>query len=287
MTPERTYATLFDGAYAVKGWLMATSMLGRASRPSELNVLALDARAYEVGLRLVQWAQSRGHAVHVVSLDDLVTVEPSVSLIYTERTWQHFCWSMGSIWTKWTARQTMRLPICYLDADLWFFADPEIAWREAYGCSVAVVPHRFPPQYADRITNGKRNVCWVSFHDFDGINLLIDWAARCAAQCDAATCGDQRYLDAWDVQLAVGKLHDFASKGIIPGPWNAWSYHLSRTEDEVRVNGEVLVAYHFHEFMRTPDGFRRSRGYPMTPELAALVYEPYERAYLEAEAALA
>jgi len=283
----RRYCTLFDSAYAVKGVLMIESLFAKSSTPCDVRVLALDEEAERaVGTRFAVHDGREGrHWVSAYRLSDLEAKRPELRACRAGREWRHYCWQLASCWTRENVPATPGEGVAYLDADLWFFADPEECWREAEGKSAAVVPHRFPPKYAHYSVNGKFCQCATFFLDERGFAVLRRWAGQCVERCDDSTCGDQRYLDSWRSELR-DRLHVFRSKGIVPGPWNAWTYRIEERDGRILVDDDILVAYHYHEHARDsrlPSGFRRSKGYPTTPDLIALVYEPYERAWLETE----
>lgn len=278
----RIYSTLFDGNYSCRGALMIESLVRHSHIPFNVHVLALDERAHAVA----DWIAKGNRRVVVEDLPALESRWPALVTARSNRTWGHYAWTLGSCWTRDVSLRTLRA-VAYLDADVYFFDDPEACWLEVEKSrkSVGCVLHRFPEKYAHYIVNGKRNVSWVSFHDQAGAELLENWAEKCLAKCDATTCGDQRYLDEWD-DLLPRQIHDFASKGIGAAPWNVWSYSTCEMGGKVTVDGKPLVFYHFHEHRRDiskADGFDRTRGYPLTPANIDIIYRPYEREYLAME----
>lgn len=267
---------------------MIESLLLKSSTPCEVHVLSLDARALAVSEWVGQAARAVGrHDVIPHRLADLENFWATLRTARGNRAWGHYAWTLGSCWTRDVAKRRVGHPVAYLDADLYFFGDPEACWHEAEiaGASIACVPHRFPPQYEHYVVNGRRNVSWVSFHDTHGRLVLEDWANHCVEKCDASTCGDQRYLDGWDRECR-GRVHDFRSKGIGAAPWNVWSYEIAFKDGKVLLDGDELIFYHLHEHRRDPskpDGFDRTRGYPLREVDVETIYRPYEHAYLDME----
>ncbi|MCX8125374.1 MAG: hypothetical protein N3F66_14595, partial [Spirochaetes bacterium] len=60
--------------------------------------------------------------------------------------------------------------ITYLDADLYFFSDPQPIFDEMGDASILIIEHRYAPEHRDLEKKaGIYNVGWVSFrHDING-----------------------------------------------------------------------------------------------------------------------
>ncbi len=269
MSNWRDYVTLFDKNYLPFGITMYESLQTHSSRPFTLHVVAMD-RETE---KFLQENYPHGNIRTYYYKDVLATMGVDPDTI-KDRTWAQTCWTMASaslyamLWDK--------DEVTYLDADLYFFADPERAFEEMGDAEVAIVPHNFPAHDYERLRpSGLFNVSWVTARHDGGFVLIGEWFKDVLNKCDAESCGDQKYLDEWPDALG-GQLHIFKSKGMGAGPWNAYTYDLWRdcAEGYVRVGSDDrLVFYHFHEFRRK--GMERT-GYPVSPEQAKLIYEPYE-----------
>lgn len=301
--PARHYVTLFDGAYAIKGVLMIDSLRAWSSCKTSVHVLVLDDEAEAAvrawfGKEVAPWTghECNGFRVWIHRAADLL---PEMLALKATRDHASWCWTLASNFTLRVMRAiyplesvSSRAPakqawVTYLDADLFFYGDPEECHRTAGDGIVSVVPHRFPPAYASYIVNGRFNVSWVGFR-FSAEPLLDTWAAQCREHCDRTTCGDQRYLDAWPAKLG-DKLAVLAPVGMGAGPWNLWSYALSRDTGRITLDGSPLTFYHFHEHRRdkaNPVGFRRTLGYPLRQADVDFVYASYEDKYKGFEALL-
>lgn len=194
------------------------------------------------------------------------------------RTWAQTCWTMASaslyslLWDQEEAT--------YLDSDLYFFDDPEYAFTEMGDAAVAIVPHNFPSHDYERLRpSGLFNVSWVTARYELGLSTIGDWFRNVVDKCDAESCGDQKYLDAWPEKLGKN-LHIFQSKGLGSGPWNAYTYEIWKDPAGVtRVVDDRLIFYHFHEFRR--EGRMNRTGYEINYGQAKLIYEPYEKHFDE------
>jgi len=139
--------------------------------------------------------------------------------------------------------------ITYLDADLFFYNDPAITFQEIGSRSVAIIGHKFPPHLKHHELYGVYNVGWVSFRrDEDGLACLNDWKNKCLAWCydrvEEGRFADQKYLDYWqsDFNNVIALQH----KGANVAPWNVANYNLSIQNDQILVDNQPLVFYHFH-----------------------------------------
>jgi hypothetical protein len=91
--------------------------------------------------------------------------------------------------------------VAYLDADLFFYSNPQPIYDELGDGSILIVGHRFSPEYrTSERTSGIYNVSMVVFRrDRDGLECLTWWKERVLEACrldpEAGLCGDQTYLD--------------------------------------------------------------------------------------------
>lgn len=142
--------------------------------------------------------------------------------------------------------------VTYLDADLWFFSTPETVFSEIGDASVAIIPHRFPPDLRGSEIYGIYNVGWVSFrNDPEGMACLHWWAQRCKEWCyDLATEGrfaDQKYLDQFPQQFTG--VHIIQHPGANLAPWNVKNHTITARQNQIFVDGQLLVFFHFHGFL--------------------------------------
>ena len=174
--------------------------------------------------------------------------------------------------------------LTYLDADLFFFADPVPLLGELGDCAVGIVPHRFAPELQGYERNGIYNVAWNSFRrNPDGLACLEWWRARCLEWCydrhEPGRYADQKYLDDWPTRFKG--VNVLQGKGVDLAPWNVDSCVLSQRDGSVLVDGERLVFYHFHGVRRTGPGRydTRLRAYKtrLGKVLRDSVYLPYLR----------
>ncbi|MEY4484577.1 MAG: hypothetical protein RL693_2029 [Verrucomicrobiota bacterium] len=142
--------------------------------------------------------------------------------------------------------------VTYLDADLWFFSTPESVFREIGNASVAIVPHRFPPNLRDSEIYGIYNVGWISFRNSpEGIAALQWWAGQCHEWChdrvEEGRFADQKYLD--QIPQRFSDVHIIQHPGANLAPWNVDNHRIVIRENQIFVDNQTLVFFHFHGFV--------------------------------------
>ena len=148
--------------------------------------------------------------------------------------------------------------LTYVDADLWFFSDVGPLLAEIGSASVAVTEHRYAPHLRSLEANGRFCVQWVTFRrDKEGLACLGRWRRQCLEWChhrvEEGRMGDQKYLDEWPRLYRSCHVVQHVGAGV--APWNYVRYDIREAPDgTIRVDGEPLIFYHFHQFEILRDG---------------------------------
>jgi hypothetical protein len=122
--------------------------------------------------------------------------------------------------------------ITYLDADLYFFADPSEIFKEIGDNSVAIIAHRFPPHQQYREMHGKYNVgCLFFRRDKNGMSCLRWYREKCNEWC-------------------YDKVENDRYAGANLAPWNIDNYKLTIKKGEIYVDETPLVFFHFHDLRK-------------------------------------
>jgi hypothetical protein len=174
--------------------------------------------------------------------------------------------------------------VVYLDADLYFFDDPQLVFDAMGDGSVGIIEHRYQPSLARSLAKyGRFNVGWVGFRNDERGAACLDWWGQstlewCRDTPDAGRYADQGYLD-WFPRDFEG-VSILEPHGLNLAPWNTAASRLRLTGDAVEVDGDPLVFFHFH-------GLKKVGGWWITSQLvyrtlmgAVLrdaVYAPYAR----------
>jgi putative methyltransferase (TIGR04325 family) len=246
------YCTYFDHRYLPRGIALMESMLAY-DRSAQFHVLALDESCADI-LRRMAIAN-----ISVVTLAELEAADPELLAVKPSRTLVEYYFTVTPclpryLLNRYGAEIGM---ITYLDADLWFFADPEIVHREIGNASIAITPHRFSPERQGLKRFGLYNVGWVGWrNDAEGRRCLEDYRRDCLAWCydklEADRFADQKYLDAWPQRYAG--VRSLEHPGINAAAWNVNNHHLSDVDGLLMLGDRRLVFWHYHALREQPDG---------------------------------
>ncbi len=140
--------------------------------------------------------------------------------------------------------------VTYIDADLFFFANPAPIYDELGEQSILIIGHRFPEQrkYQEKLV-GVYNVGYLSFrNDLSGRKCLTWWRERCIEWCydrlEDGKFGDQKYLDDWSTRFE--RVVVLQQKGAGIAPWNVSNYDIQVCRGLVQIDSDSLIFYHFH-----------------------------------------
>jgi hypothetical protein len=272
-----SFCTYFDHWYLTRGLALARS-LQRHRRGARLWVLCLTDLCFEVLRRLAP------AGVRPLHLRDLEVADPALAAARRDRTVMEYYFTCTPALPLYLLEHERDLDlITYLDADLFFFEDPEPLFSELGERSVAIVPHRFPPRLRELERHGIYNVGWLTFRrDERGLTCLRWWRERCLEWChdrvEPGRFAEQKYLDDWPQRFpgVVALRHPGANVA----PWNLEAHRLTLQGERVRVDGEPLIFYHAHGLQegRVPDPGLDQYGVALTPLVRDHVYGPYLRA---------
>lgn len=231
------FCTLFDSNYLDKGLSLYRSM--KKHIPTfRLYIFAFDDKCLDV------LSDMRLKNVIAVPLKDIMN--ETMQRIQKERTRAEFCWTSTAVIIE-HVLQNYHEKICtYIDADIYFFADPEPVIQEILDakCSVGLVEHRFErnAEYGEKIFNfGRYCIQFNTFlNDKEGRSVLKDWKENCIKWCydtvEDGRYGDQKYPDRWCQQYSCVHVSTYLGAGA--APWNLYMY-----TDICRKNGDIWMKY--------------------------------------------
>ena len=285
-TTPRVYCTYFDSGYLSRG-LALISSLREHGDDSPVYVLALDDAA---GLFLDQHAPEN---VFVLRIEELELVEPELLPLKTQRSRMEYYFTCTPLLIRYVMNQhaTPGSIAIYLDADLFFFDDPQLVISAMGNGSVGIIEHRYPDTVAPKLAKyGRFNVGWVGFKDDAAGRNVLDWYASktlewCSDKPEDGKYADQGYLDWFPDFKGVEILN---SPGFNLAPWNTRRHKLKLTpvgssdqnhsDSTLKVDGEPLVFFHFHGLRAVGSWFVSSQiiyKSQMNEILRKCVYQPY------------
>ncbi len=242
---KRTYCTLFDRNYALKGLALYRS-LERHEANFELVILCMDDVIADA-LSALGLRHARLIRLREFETDELLAVKP-------ERTIAEYCWTCTAPLVRHCLDVDADVDeVTYLDADLCFFSSPQPIHDEMGVSEIMIIGHRFPKRldYLNRF--GRFNVSWTTFRrGGQGQACLEEWRrdtlAWCFRRLEDDKFGDQKYLDAWPGKYA-GAVAVIANVGAGVAPWNFEQYQIRIDAlGRLTVDAQPLIFYHFHQF---------------------------------------
>ncbi|WKZ25979.1 MAG: glycosyl transferase [bacterium] len=269
------YCTYFDKGFLTKGLALHASLI-KYNPDAKLWVLAFDKYTEDV-LRKMKLK-----GVTVVPLREFEDKE--LLAIKDTRTKVEYIWTTTPSWPLYIFKKSPKtMYVCYLDADEYFYSNPQIIIDEAYKGSMLAVEHRYLKGMERLIVeDGQFNVAVNVFkNDSTGIKCLKRWRNQCLDWCywrfEDGKLGDQLYLNEWP-RLYGKKLVISKNIGVNVAPWNHSQYKVRKVKSDIYINKTKLVCYHFHQFqVLGPTNFSRVLGYTLSKDVVKHIYEPYEK----------
>jgi hypothetical protein len=281
--PRRYFCTYLDSRYLSRGLALYRSLL-RHVGDFELWILCFDQLAYDalVALRLSK--------VRLVSLDEFERGDDELLAAKSTRSNVEYFFTCTPSWPLYILARNEHIDVLgYLDADLYFYSSPESVYEELEAGSLLITAHDFPSDLKVQERFGRFNVGLMLFrHDEYALSALSWWRERCLEWCyDRAEDGrfaDQKYLDQWPALFPETRVMCKPAGAL--APWNWMNYEISWDRDQIVVNGERLVTYHFQSvslhygrvYTTMLSSYRRMPG-----SLRRRIYRPYIRELAQME----
>ncbi len=240
----RYYCTYFDFNYLARALALYNS-LERHAGPFRLYTLCFDEQSYEVLKRM-----DLPH-LEPVALAELEKGDEPLVRCKSNRSTVEYYFTCSPCLPLYLLEKHPEIDfITYLDADLYFYADPQPIYDEMEGHSIGIIEHRVAPGFRSH-QNGRFNVGWVSFRrDANGLACLRWWKERCIEWCyerfEDGKFSDQGYLTVWPERFQGVRIIEH--KGANVAPWNVARYALSLRDEKIYVDEQPLLFYHFHGF---------------------------------------
>lgn len=284
MKTALNFCTLFNSFYLSRGLAMYRS-LEKTSDNFHLFIFAFDELTYDI-LKKLQLKNATIISLNEFEDEKLLAVKPG-------RTFAEYCWTSTSS-TLMYAIEKYNLPSCtYVDADLFFYKNPQILIDEMGSHSVLITEHRYPPKFNRANSSGIYCVQFITFvNDENGMEALRWWQNACIEWCydryEDGKFGDQKYLDDWTSRFKG--VHVLQNLGGGLASWNVEQYpFIERKDDDIMFEDKnsgqnfKAVFYHFHHVRFYKNdlvdlGWR----HPTLPVVKNL-YVPYIKILMECE----
>lgn len=269
------FCTLFDSNYLSRGITLYRS-LEETGASFHLYVFAFDEQCRQF-LQQAQLPKLTVISLQEFEDEELLRVKPG-------RTRAEYCWTSTSS-TILYCIEKFNLPACtYLDADMYFYADPAVLIEEMGSNSVMITEHRYTPRYDKTALSGKYCVQFVTFkNDEHGLTALHWWRNACLEWCynrhEEGKFGDQKYLDDWTTRFKGVHVLQHLGGGL--ALWNIQQYAVLEKNGQwvctEKSTGKTFspVFYHFHYLKYYRNGYVELGRRTITPDVLLHFYLPY------------
>jgi len=246
------FATYFDARYLSRGLSLLSSLRQRSKNQFILHILCLDDTTYQF-FKKRNWRDVNPIPLSTLYAEDTELAEVSETRHGADMIFTLTPSLIGFIFDHFPKTDF----ITYLDADIFFFEDPQLILDEIGSSSIAIIKHRFSWRNYTLRDYGIFNVGWVSWRrDLQGLKCLHDYRKDCLNWChdfiDGCNYADQRYLDRWP--SLYQNLCIISHKGANVAPWNLDLRPISVEDGKTYIGGEPLIFYHFHKFSIDTNG---------------------------------
>lgn len=270
------FCTYFDRHYLTRGLALYESLCRHCRRPFVLWILCFDDETYATlrDLRLPE--------VRLITQAEFEAGDDELAAAKATRSAVEYYWTCTPSLPLYVLAQHAEVDaIAYLDADLFFFADPEPIYAEFQAGSILIIEHRYAPEHAHLAAeSGVYNVgCLIFRRNAQGLACLREWRGQCIAWCyrryEEGKFGDQLYLDAWPRTYSRTVVLQHPGAGL--APWNLARYRVDVQPGGITVEGQPLIFYHYHSFALPAHQVAAlaSAGYILPTAPAAALYLPY------------
>ena len=242
------YCTLSDKNYMLQGLTMFKSLIDNSTEQFVLYYLCFDKETYN---SIIKVNQEYNNIVPIL-LDDLESEFSELNIAKNNRRYDEYCWMFASWFSNYLINTYDINHIMYVDADVYFMKNPQIVFDEINDKSVGIMMHR---HVTEKSTYGKYNVGIIYFKsDENGLKVLDWWkdAVINKKYPELATCGDQKYLDAFIPEFGEDTI-SIIDNGVGHGaPWNWRLYVYEHYEEDGSIiwgdKRQPLVFAHFSQF---------------------------------------
>lgn len=264
------YCTYFDSYYMQKGIALYLS-LEKVTKDFRLYVMAFDKDCYDK-------LQSFNFKHMTVELwEDWETED--IKKVKADRSRAEYCWTCGpSVIYHFLTFHNLPF-ITYLDSDLFFVGNPQIAFDEIGEKSIAITEQGVSEDRAKQV--GRYCVQFMYFkNDKEGLDALTWWKDACVDWCyqrfEEDKYADQKYLDKFPEKYK--SLCVIENVGVGLAPWNTDRYKYTPTQVIDGNKAYYPVFFHMHGLSFSQKGNElsvESIDYDMRGAPLQYYYAPY------------
>ena len=280
-----SYCTFFDSSYLPRGLALIESLRAHGD-PSPILVISLDTETED-------FLRPRASSLNLSlsSLDELTSLYPELESSKLNRSLIEFYFTCSPFVLKLSQKDKPEGHLSiYLDADLYFFDDPQVVIREIGDSSVSIIEHNYP-WFLKMLEKkyGKFNVGLLGFrNNQEGSKALDWWAEQCINWChdypEKGKYADQGYLNS--LPEFSPNLRVLTNRALNLAPWNTAASPVRLKSGKVFVGQNQLCFFHFHGLKKMgPFWVSSQLNYlsPLPGGIFKSIYKPYVRHLEEIE----
>ena len=217
----------------------------------KVYILCADEKCYEF-LKEINLDKIVLVTIYELNRKDLLEIKASRKL-------NQYCWTLKPGFIKYIFSLDDSIErVTYIDSDLFFYQNPNVIFENQPYASVLLSSGEiFLPMYSKEFNNtmqaltGNFNSGFISFKkDGNGLECVNWWDKMCVDSCTSNPednkFGDQKYLD--DMPFLFNDVYEITTQGINIGHWNYSKYNFTVVNDNIMVNNNKLIFYHFSGF---------------------------------------
>ena len=244
------FTTFFDSNYLAKGITLYYSLKEQTKSPFKIYLLCLDEKTFD----FFTINKTDFEFIELILIKDIEDSFPELKQVKKNRTLIEYYFTLSPILPLYLLRIYNNDHICSMDADLFFYNNPNSIFEKLTQFSIIITPHKFSKELNDRKKYGLYNVSFQIFKNNNiGIQCLEKWKNNCIDWCydfydeKEQRFADQKYLDDWkkEYKNTILILDDSISGLAV---WNANNYNLRIIDNVFISNDEKVLFYHFHNF---------------------------------------
>lgn len=268
------FCTLFDSHYLDKALVLYDSISHHCD-DFRLYIFAFDDKSEKILLEL-----SLSNAI-IISLKEFEDEE--LLKIKDSRSAAEYCWTCTPSTIRYVFDHYDEKICTYIDADLYFFNNPDSLFKELEESDASVLLTKHLPYSKKKLDVGNYCVEFNTFrNDYNGNKALNWWKDKCLDWCYAIKeenrYGDQKYLD--DLSILFEGIHTIKNIGAGVAPWNIYEYKLLSSDDlELSVNEKSfnIIFYHFASlnYLFMDRRVNLNLSYEISEQMIETIYYPY------------
>jgi len=276
------FVTLFNYKYLAHGLMMYHSLVRHVPK-FKLYVFAFDKRTNDY------LKEKNFKNIILVSFQDFE--DDKLLKVKKNRTLTEYFWTCSGSTILYLFKKKKIDSCIYLDADLFFYDNPEKIINKIENESCMITRHNYAKEYDQSKTNGKFCVQFMYFKNNKfGNKILNKWRQDCLKWCfnkiEDGKFGDQKYLDIWPVKYK-NNINICSELGAGLAPWNSKDYQFTKNKKKIEVeniekNKKInFFFYHFHGLKFYSKFLIHLGSYKISNSCYEIIYKNYIKDYLK------